>query len=108
MKTVLRLMADYSATGLWDMSAGGACVELEKFNISKSTKELIKIWMTWFETSDSYLTTNADGFTLCTLEEFQEIEGLIYKRLVRELPDYEIVRDIAPDIVEDVSIYMVD
>lgn len=97
----LRLMADYSASGLWDEA--GKPADLDDYPIAKTTRKLIDVWSDWYEDSNFYLVTNGT-FLNCTSEEFYDLEDIIHRRLIKELPDYEITRftEVPNELINDV------
>lgn len=119
MKQKLLLMADYMASGLWHFDLEGDSPakthivtyygkDLDTLPITKQTRALMDIWTAWFDTSDDYLVEG--GFTMCTKEEFDKLEDIIYTRLGRELSDYEIIRkeEAREERMEYLQTFMVD
>lgn len=101
----LHLLADYSATGLWDES--GKPVDLDELPIGKTSRKLMDVWSDWYEDSNFYLVTNG-SFLNCTSEEFYDLEDIIHRRLIKELPDYEITRFITEPTEEINDVFMVE
>jgi hypothetical protein len=89
MKKYLKVMADYSSTGLWDKD--GFNVEVENYNLSQETLDALKAWTNLYEINDDYLCHEDRKLPLFDLEEFSKQGLIIAKAIKRELPDFEIV-----------------
>lgn len=83
----LRLMADYSASGLW--SPNGA-LDLDDVPLSDVLKARVAAWAAWYETNDDYLPPEARKGTF-DLAAFAA-EGLAIAKAIRQaLPDWTVV-----------------
>lgn len=84
----IRVMADYSSTGIWAKSGGSA--DIEDLPVSAALHARLAAWCAWYERNDDYLPpeeqkANFDyaGFAA---------EGLAIAKAVKaELPDWTVV-----------------
>ena len=84
----VKLMADYSSSGVWEK--GGSMMELEDLPISKKLSDEIVRWTNWYENSQFYLGPE-DRTRSFDLKGFNKQGANIAKKLAMELPGWQIV-----------------
>ena len=83
----LKVMADYSSTGLWDQD--GINVSLDNYNLSESTRLALDLWVNWYEENDDWKSeSERKGFGLI---KFSELGLRVAQAIKKDLPDFEIV-----------------
>jgi hypothetical protein len=85
----LRVMADYSSTGLWDDR--GYNVDPEDYELSELTLLALQLWCRWYEYNDNCLDLNERQTPLFDLDEFVEAGKAVAQMVKRDLPDFKVV-----------------
>ena len=89
MDKYLKVMADYSSSGLWRRD--GVNVYEHAYGLSSNTLLTLAEWCNWYESNDSYLGELDRKDPPFDLKSFSE-RGLEVARMIKEeLPDWEIV-----------------
>lgn len=84
----IRLMADYSSTGLWHKN--GPSVETSYLPVSAPLLERLEAWCGWYERNDDYLP-EAERKSAFDYQGFAA-EGLAIARGIKaELPDWTVI-----------------
>jgi len=94
MKSYLRVMADYSSSGLWNREGMNVEPRFEfhdDHKLSPQTLQALKEWCSWYEQNDDYLSEDARRIPLFDLKSFSDLGFAIAKMIKHDLPDYEIV-----------------
>jgi hypothetical protein len=82
----VKVMADYSSTGLWD--SNGANAEEDFVPMSAALKARLHAWCLWYEKNEDYLDTPESIFDYVSFSA----EGLaVAKAIKAELPDWTVV-----------------
>jgi hypothetical protein len=85
----LKVMADYSSTGLW--RADGCNVDPENYNLSAETLKLLMAWCDLYEYNDDYLDPNQRKQPTFDIKTFSEQGLQVSEAIKKDLPDYMIV-----------------
>ena len=89
MEKYLRVMADYSSTGLWNKD--GINVEVDGLGLSDTTLHNLREWTGWYENNDDYLPEEHRSDPRFDLRGFSA-RGLEVAKLIKsELQDWKIV-----------------
>lgn len=86
----LRLMADYSSSGMWDKE--GVMVDINEIPISNELKHHIQAWVAWYDTySNTYDEDNDKTQHYFDAEIFAAHGLQLAKMLKQELPSWKII-----------------
>jgi len=89
MDKYLRVMADYSSTGLWNKD--GSNVDVGDYALSPETVKALSDWCDLYETNDDYLEESDRKHPMFDLQAFSA-QGLdVAKAIKRDLPDYNVI-----------------
>ena len=89
MEKYLRVMADYSSTGLWNKD--GINVEVDSLGLSEGVLKSLDDWCLEYERNNDYLPEEYRTDPRFNLKEFSE-RGLEVAKLIKsELKDFKIV-----------------
>lgn len=85
----IKLMADYSSTGVWER--GGANADLSEFPLSESLQKEITDWCDYYEINDDWQAPENRRQPLFDLKSFSIVGLAIAKKIKKELPDYQVM-----------------
>lgn len=88
MSKYLKVMADYSSTGLWNEE--GLNVEVENYPLSQETVRALKIWTRLYERNDNYLDSADRKLPMFDLKTFSKQGFKVALMIKNDLPDYQI------------------
>ena len=85
----VKLMADYSASGVWD--AEGVMLELERLPISAPLMAKIHAWASWYGQNDDYLPAAERSLPAFPFKAFSAMGRELAGSLKAELPEWTVV-----------------
>jgi hypothetical protein len=93
MKTILKLMPEYKCYPIWISENGGVFDNIapNQLNISSNLKSKIEEWDNVFEKTFNCENPVESGFKKSDLTCFEEIGVEIWKQLILELSEFQII-----------------
>ena len=83
----VRVMADYSSDGLWDVDGCG--FGIDEMPVSAGLRNRIEVWCSWYEKSKFYLPErDRPEFDL---ETFSEVGLQLARSIKAELPSWKVI-----------------
>ena len=85
----IKLMADYSSSGVWERS--GSNVSLSDFYLSENLQKEITDWSDYYEINDDWMPKKERRKPIFDLKSFSIVGLSIAKKIKEELPSYQVM-----------------